>query len=68
MVVTLARFIAGLRQANGIVAGTIGMHWLRFLAFNALSAALWVGVWVSAGYLAGGHITTIYNAVTRCTC
>ena len=65
VVVTFARFVEGLRQANGIVAGTIGMHWLRFIAFNALGAALWVGVWVSVGYLAGGHITTIYNAVTR---
>jgi membrane protein DedA with SNARE-associated domain len=65
VVVTFARFVEGLRQANGIVAGTIGMHWLRFLAFNALGAALWVSVWVSVGYLAGGHITTIYNAVTR---
>jgi membrane protein DedA with SNARE-associated domain len=65
VVVTFARFVEGLRQANGIVAGTIGMHWLRFIAFNALGAALWVGVWTSVGYLAGGHITTIYNVVTR---
>ena len=65
IVVTFARFIEGLRQANGIVAGTMRMHWLRFLAFNALGAALWVGVWASIGYLAGGHITTIYHAITR---
>jgi len=65
IVVTGARFIAGLRQANGIVAGTIRMAWPRFLAFNALGAALWVGVWTAVGYLAGGHITAIYNAVSR---
>ncbi len=65
IVVTFARFIEGLRQANGIIAGTVRMHWLRFLAFNALGAALWVGVWASIGYLAGGHITTIYNAISR---
>jgi membrane protein DedA with SNARE-associated domain len=64
-VITGARFIEGLRQANGIVAGTIRMPWPRFLAFNALGAALWAGVWASAGYLAGGHITAIYNAVSR---
>jgi len=61
----VARFIEGRRQANGIVAGIAGMHWRRFLAFNALGAALWVGVWVSAGYLAGSYITTIYQLVTR---
>src|SRR5215469_1734673 len=64
-VVAGARFIEGLRQANGIVAGTIRMHWLKFLAFNALGAALWVGLWASVGYLAGGHITVIYNTITR---
>jgi membrane protein DedA with SNARE-associated domain len=65
LVVAGARFVEGLRQANGIVAGTIRMHWLKFLAFNALGAALWVGVWASIGYLAGGHITVIYNTITR---
>jgi membrane protein DedA with SNARE-associated domain len=65
LVVTGARFVEGLRQANGIVAGTIRMPWLKFLAFNALGAALWVGLWASIGYLAGGHITVIYNTITR---
>jgi len=64
-IITVARFIEGLRQANGIIAGTTGMRWLRFLAFNALGAALWMGTWVSVGYLAGSHIDTIYNYVTR---
>lgn len=64
-VVVVARFIEGLRQANGIVAGTARMPWQRFLAFNALGAVLWVGVWTSAGYLAGNHIQVIYAEVTR---
>jgi membrane protein DedA with SNARE-associated domain len=64
-IITFARFIEGLRQANGIVAGIVGMRWLRFLAFNSLGAALWVGTWVSFGYLAGGHIATIYHYVTQ---
>jgi membrane protein DedA with SNARE-associated domain len=64
-VVAGARFIEGLRQANGIVAGISRMRWPRFLAFNALGAVLWVAVWTSVGYLAGSHITAIYDAVTR---
>ena len=64
-IITVARFIEGLRQANGIVAGITGMAWLRFLTFNALGAALWVGTWVSVGYLAGSHIGTIYSYITR---
>ena len=64
IVITFARFVEGLRQANGIIAGITGMHWLRFLIFNAIGAALWVGTWVSLGYLAGSHITTIYHYIT----
>jgi membrane protein DedA with SNARE-associated domain len=64
IVITFARFVEGLRQANGIIAGISGMHWLRFLIFNAIGAALWVGTWVSLGYLAGNHIATIYHYIT----
>jgi membrane protein DedA with SNARE-associated domain len=64
-IIVVARFIEGLRQANGIIAGITGMHWRRFLAFNALGAALWVGTWVSLGYLAGNHINTIYHYITQ---
>jgi ABC-type nickel/cobalt efflux system permease component RcnA len=64
IVITFARFVEGLRQANGIIAGITGMHWRRFLVFNALGAALWVGTWVSLGYLAGDHITTICHYIT----
>jgi membrane protein DedA with SNARE-associated domain len=64
-IIVVARFIEGLRQANGIVAGITGMHWRKFVLFNAIGAALWVGVWVSVGYLAGNHITAIYNQITR---
>jgi membrane protein DedA with SNARE-associated domain len=63
-IIVVARFLEGLRQANGIIAGISGMHWLRFLAFNALGAALWVGTWVSVGYFAGSHINTIYHYIT----
>ncbi|MHB1537794.1 MAG: DedA family protein [Solirubrobacteraceae bacterium] len=64
-VVVIARFVEGLRQANGIVAGTVGMHWLRFLLFNAIGAALWVGTWLAVGYASGSNIGPIYRAATR---
>lgn len=64
-IVTVARFVEGLRQVNGIVAGMSEMPWRRFLAFNALGAALWVGVWVGLGYFAGQHLETLYPAVER---
>jgi membrane protein DedA with SNARE-associated domain len=33
--------------------------WRRLLAFHALGAGLWVGVWASVGYTAGSHFTAI---------
>lgn len=64
-VIVVARFVEGLRQANGIIAGTTAMHWARFLAFNALGALLWVAAWVSVGYLSGSHIASIYSTAIR---
>lgn len=64
-VVVVARFIEGLRQANGIIAGITGMPWRRFLVFNAIGAALWVGLWVSVGYLAGDHINQVYDTIRQ---
>lgn len=55
-IVVVARFVEGLRQVNGILAGTVGMHWLRFLGFNALGAVLWVCWWSLLGYLSLIHI------------
>lgn len=65
VVITFARFLEGLRQANGIIAGITEMSWLRFLIFNGLGAVVWVAVWISAGYLAGDHISAIYQDVTK---
>ena len=62
-VITVARFVEGLRQANGIVAGLVNVDWRRFLAFNALGAALWVGVWTCVGYFSGNHVDAIYRTV-----
>jgi membrane protein DedA with SNARE-associated domain len=64
-VITFARFLEGLRQANGIIAGLMEMRWARFLIFNGIGAVLWVAVWVSVGYLAGDHIGTVYTEVSK---
>jgi membrane protein DedA with SNARE-associated domain len=64
-IITVARFIEGLRQANGIIAGTARVRWLRFLAFNALGAGLWVAAWTSLGYFSGNQINTIYTYASR---
>ena len=64
-VVTIARFIEGLRQFNGILAGASRMHWMRFLSFNVVGAVLWVTTWVSAAYLFGNQLGTILKTFKR---
>ncbi|MET8539278.1 DedA family protein [Kitasatospora sp. NPDC004799] len=64
-VVTVARFVDGLRQYNGIIAGTTGMPWRRFLPYNLLGAVLWTAVWGTFGYLAGANIGTVYRTALR---
>jgi membrane protein DedA with SNARE-associated domain len=64
-IVVVARFIEGLRQLNGIMAGIAEMPWPRFLVFNTIGATLWVGVWSTVGYLAGNNIASIFATVTR---
>lgn len=65
IVVVIARYIVGLREANGIIAGITQMRWLSFGWFNVLGACAWVATWVSIGYLAGDHIDAIYHDVNR---
>ncbi|HET9098734.1 MAG TPA: DedA family protein [Candidatus Saccharimonadales bacterium] len=60
-IVVIARFVDGLRQANGIIAGLSEMSWLKFVSFNALGAALWVGTWSAIGYFGGDHIQTFLH-------
>jgi len=55
-VIVFARFVVILRQFNGIVAGTLGMHWLHFTVLNAIGAALWVGFWGMLSYWLGKGI------------
>ena len=65
IVVIIARFIVGLREANGIIAGITEMRWLTFMIFNAIGACVWVAVWLILGEVAGDHIATIYADLNR---
>ncbi|MEA2147262.1 MAG: hypothetical protein QOG59_2849 [Solirubrobacteraceae bacterium] len=64
-IIVVARFIEGLRQLNGIIAGTSGMRWRTFATSQVIGAALWVGCWTAIGYTSGSHIEGIYSAFSR---
>ncbi|MHB8667244.1 MAG: DedA family protein, partial [Burkholderiales bacterium] len=55
-VVIIARFFPLLRQLNGIVAGSAGMDWKRFVFYNALGGLIWVGAWSTGVFIFGKQI------------
>lgn len=64
-VIVFARFVVILRQFNGIVAGTLGMHWLHFLGLNAIGAALWVAFWGILAYWLGKGVLVYVHELHR---
>jgi membrane protein DedA with SNARE-associated domain len=66
-VIVFARFVVILRQFNGIVAGTLGMHWLHFTVLNAIGAALWVGFWGMLSYWLGKGILVYLHELHAAT-
>ncbi|MEU5498257.1 DedA family protein [Streptomyces griseofuscus] len=52
-IVLVSRFVDGLRQTNGLLAGANRLSHARFSAANAFGAAFWTMVWTALGYGAG---------------
>lgn len=59
MMVVVARFVVVLRQLNGLVAGTTGMPWPRFLLANMVGAGLWVAAWTTLAYRFGHDVDIV---------
>jgi membrane protein DedA with SNARE-associated domain len=64
-IVVVARFIDGLRQLNGVIAGITAMPWRKFLIYNAIGAALWVAWWTTISYFLGTHLVEIIEHAHR---
>ena len=64
-IVLVARFIDGIRQFNGIIAGITAMPWRTFLLYNAIGAFLWVGWWTTIAYVLGNHLVEIIDHAHR---
>src|SRR4030095_11280042 len=46
-----AKFVPGFASVATAMAGAIRLNYLKFVAFDAVGATLWVGVGVGLGYL-----------------
>jgi membrane protein DedA with SNARE-associated domain len=65
--VFFGRFVAFFRATMPALAGTAGMRYPKFLAFNAAGGLIWgIGV-VLLGYLAGNSYSTIEQTYGRAT-
>jgi membrane protein DedA with SNARE-associated domain len=64
-VLVFARFFDGLRQFNGIAAGLLKMPWHQFALWNAVGAALWVGVWGLGIYFIGKRMALVRHVFKR---
>ncbi|WP_269931117.1 DedA family protein [Aminobacter sp. HY435] len=56
-----ARFLAFLRQFNGLIAGSMAMPWPRFFMANAIGAAAWVLVWGLGAYWATDTVEAFFK-------
>lgn len=63
IIVVTARFFVLLRQLNGLIAGSMGMAWTKFLVANIIGAALWTGVWGLGTYFFGNFIGRGFEAL-----
>jgi hypothetical protein len=63
--VFLGRFVAFFRAVMPALAGTAGMAYRRFLAFNAAGGLVWGTGYVLFGYLAGNSYKTAEKTVGR---
>ena len=63
--ILFARFVDGLRQLNGIVAGSLNMPWWTFTAYNIAGAILWTCIWGLGTYYLGRNIHSIAGLLHR---
>ena len=62
-VVFFGRFVALLRALAAVLAGTNGMAWPRFLAFNAAGGVVWASIFGFGAYSLGEGFTHLQGPI-----
>lgn len=55
-VVFFGRFVSVLRTYAAFLAGTLKMHWRKFLPYNALGGIVWAAIYAFGAYALGNSI------------
>ncbi|MGH9360194.1 MAG: DedA family protein [Terriglobia bacterium] len=63
--ILLARFVGGLREIVGLLAGVFAMPLRRFLFFNVVSAAIWAVTIGFTGFLLASSWRRLFRFLTR---
>ncbi len=64
-IVAVARFIQGLRQFNGIIAGISKMKWKKFIFYNIIGALLWVGLWTGTATILSSNVNLLISFLKK---
>jgi len=56
-------FIPGVRHVSAIAAGSAGFTYPQFARYAYPGAVMWCTVFLSAGFVGGGHIEAVFAAV-----
>jgi membrane protein DedA with SNARE-associated domain len=67
ILLTIGYFIPGVRHFTAVVAGMSGLRWPKFALFAYTGAALWVGTFLSLGYIFGERWEHTSEVVHRYT-
>lgn len=63
-VVFFGRFVSVLRTYAAFLAGTMKMHWRRFLLFNAAGGIVWAAIYSFVPYAVGSSINKASHTAT----
>ncbi|MFI5910479.1 DedA family protein [Dactylosporangium sp. NPDC051541] len=58
-IIVVARFVDGLRQTNGIIAGATALPWRQYAPRDAVGGALWTALWATVGAVAGNNLQSL---------
>ena len=62
-VVFFGRFVSVLRTYAAFLAGTLKMHWRRFLPYNAAGGIVWAAIYTFIPYQVGSAINRVSSTV-----